>query len=402
MASHPTAPTEQPAPTEQLSEFTSTVFSQLRRAEQRRWGHAYLLGLLTVPGKKTVRRLAAAVADSPTASQSFQQFINSSPWEWEPVRHELARWIDVRLRPQAWTITTAVLPKRGDHSCGVHRRFVPRLGQTVNCQVGVGLFLSDGATAVPVDWRLHLPDHWALPHPRRLARIPCEAASVPMWADALDMADRLRRVGGVHPAPLVADMCDRSEANDMLHLLTRQRCDFVVAVPGSLPVLPLDASDHGSRAAASVLSLGTQRSLVLSDVRHARSTTGAERDGAHHGSDVQTSLVRLPSATVPGSGSLGTYRLFTHRRPGRRYPAVIWITNMVRRRVKDLLALVDSHTGTEDSVRELVRDFGLQDFEGRSYPGWHHHMTLTSAAHAYRRLAGLPQAAHPALEPMSA
>jgi SRSO17 transposase len=32
----------------------------------------------------------------------------------------------------------------------------------------------------------------------------------------------------------------------------------------------------------------------------------------------------------------------------------------------------------------LRGEFGLQDFEGRSFTGWHHHVTLVSAAHALR------------------
>jgi len=36
-----------------------------------------------------------------------------------------------------------------------------------------------------------------------------------------------------------------------------------------------------------------------------------------------------------------------------------------------------------------VQDFGLLDFEGRSFPGWYHHMALVSAAYTYRRLHGL-------------
>lgn len=34
----------------------------------------------------------------------------------------------------------------------------------------------------------------------------------------------------------------------------------------------------------------------------------------------------------------------------------------------------------------MGRSLGLLDFEGRSYPGWHHHMALVSAAYAFRSL----------------
>ena len=57
---------------------------------------------------------------------------------------------------------------------------------------------------------------------------------------------------------------------------------------------------------------------------------------------------------------------------------------------ESVLALTRTLAHAGDSVREMSDDFGLQDFEGRSYPGWHHHMTLVSAAYAYSRFHGRP------------
>lgn len=36
---------------------------------------------------------------------------------------------------------------------------------------------------------------------------------------------------------------------------------------------------------------------------------------------------------------------------------------------------------------DFERGSGLHHFEGRSFRGWHHHVTLASAAHAYLLLA---------------
>ncbi|GAA3625603.1 IS701 family transposase [Streptomyces fenghuangensis] len=383
MSSLPPTSADAPVPPDQFPGFVDRVFAHLQRADQRRWGHAYLLGLLTTPGKKTVRRLAAAVTDSPTASQSLQQFVNSSPWEWEPVRHEVARWAEERLRPRAWTIATTVLPKRGDHSCGVHRRFVPRLGQTVNCQVGVGLFLSDGGSAVSVDWRLHLPARWMLPHLRQQVRIPDDIRPQPVWSDAFDMVDRLRRHAGVTPLPLVADLRDGRRAGDLVRLLARQRNDFVVAVSADFPVLPLNAA---GRAPYSPTAPGIRHGLPSAGVVRAGSVVGGCLRGTHLNAGAPADLVHLTAAATPGVRERRVYRLFTDR----RRPSVVWITNMVRHRAAELSSLVGCWTGTADAVRDLRQDFGLLDFEGRSYPGWHHYMTLVAAAHAYRTLLGSP------------
>ena len=37
----------------------------------------------------------------------------------------------------------------------------------------------------------------------------------------------------------------------------------------------------------------------------------------------------------------------------------------------------------EQDYRELKDELGLDHFEGRSWPGWHHHITLASMAYAF-------------------
>ncbi|KOU28190.1 hypothetical protein ADK51_12095 [Streptomyces sp. WM6368] len=72
----------------------------------------------------------------------------------------------------------------------------------------------------------------------------------------------------------------------------------------------------------------------------------------------------------------------------------MWLTNMNRHRMDDLLGLVRAAGRSAAVLGALADDFGLLDFEGRSFPGWHHHMTLMSAAYAFalRGRVGLPRA----------
>jgi SRSO17 transposase len=37
----------------------------------------------------------------------------------------------------------------------------------------------------------------------------------------------------------------------------------------------------------------------------------------------------------------------------------------------------------EQDDRELKGALGLDHFEGRSWPGWHHHVSLVSVAHGF-------------------
>ncbi|MFF7644320.1 transposase [Streptomyces canus] len=433
--------------------FVAEIFERLPRADQRRWAHVYTRGLLMTPGRKTVRRLAASVSDSATAAQALHQFVNASPWDWEPVRARLADWVVRRSGPRALLLGTAVLPKRGDRSCGVHRRFVPQEGRTVNCQVGIGAFLAADRATVPVDWRLLLPGPWSAdPQVRDRARVPEDAAGTQdsVAAQALDLVDGvdLSRAGP-EGVPVVADLVGFADTAALAAGLAARGRRFVVAVPGDLVVL---ADRAGAGVSGASGFSGVSQVSQISGVSGAVGVfgpSGAVLAGAGAGAGARglppragaggvsaragagglptrTGLGAVPMRTAGGGVTVRSL-LAAHdaRLPGRtpgapvvpvRLPGVpvplrltverrtseaggdrFWLTDLVDRPARETPALARLHTGAADTMERLADDFGLRAFEGRSYPGWHHHMTLVSAAFAYGALgrAGTPPT-HPA------
>src|SRR5438128_4035382 len=49
----------------------------------------------------------------------------------------------------------------------------------------------------------------------------------------------------------------------------------------------------------------------------------------------------------------------------------------------ELVALAHQCWAIEQQYQELKSELGLDHFEGRTYPGWQHHVVLTAVAHAY-------------------
>ncbi|MET9956972.1 transposase [Streptomyces sp. NPDC006339] len=374
-----------------VSRFTERVFDPLARADQRAWAWRYLRALLSTPGKKSARRLAASVSASPTAAQALHQFVNVSPWDWTPVREELVRWTERRLAPQAWVVDLAVLPKRGEHSCGVHRRFVAAAGRVVTCQVGVGAFLATETDAVPVDWRLQLPGAWGKdPHRRRRARIPDDVRFRPPERHALELVDALAAVSRAVPVPVVAHLGATPRAGSLARGLAARGRDFVLAVPDELRV----------RAARSPGHLPCPRGEECGPVYTARGVLDQGPDplrteeavgpvGREHRAAVATALVH-PVDRLSAGTPHRAYRLFTVRPEEGRPASQLWLTNMTHARTENLLALTRLLALSRQATRRLEDELGLLDFEGRSYPGWHHHMTLVSAAYALHRLHHRP------------
>ncbi|TFE38527.1 transposase [Streptomyces sp. ICN441] len=378
-----------------LPVFAERIFECLPRVDQRRWAQAYVHSLLTTSGKKSVRRLAAAISSSPAASQSLHQFVNASPWDWMPVRAELTRWVEQQMTSRAWVLGQAVLRKRGEHSCGVHRRFLPSTGRSVTCQLGVGVFLSSYDQAVPVDWRLLLPGSWTKDPERRLrTRIPDEIGPRSVEQHALDLVDALGAASRTAPLPVVADLeaVGGTSAEALVRGLALRGRDFVVAVPDTLQVtvgrhLRLQRP-HGGDGQGLVLSA---RSLFEFDAGTlTRMESVAPWDGRGRRTTVMSSFVRLPQRGANGDRIHRTYRLLATRSDSGRRTLQLWLTSLTHTRTESLLALTRTLGQAGRSVREMSDEFGLLDFEGRSYPGWHHHMSLVSAAYAYSRIERRP------------
>lgn len=379
-----------------LQTFLEQIFRPLHRAEQRRWARAYLRGLLHVTGRKTPRRMARTESLPPAAAQGLHQFINASPWDWESVRHRLALQVAASTTPYAWTVAELIIPKRGEHSVGVHRRRDAATGLTVNCQRAVGLFLAAGAHCFPVAWSLVLDDTWARDRQRRLrARIPDAETARPVGGHVLDLAAGVVAQPQLPEVPWVLDLTRCDDASGVLAGLARQRLDIVCEVEPGQVVLCGDRFP-------TVITVGE-----LMEGRHTRQPqviTRQRADGTAKAIPLHTyaGTVRLPRRSTGRDDASVRYRILKRPAPDGRRPARYWITSLTDRNVEEVMASVRGHAAARTAVTALQERFGVLDFEGRSFPGWHHHMTMASAAYAFRHLPDGPDLAPVAPAPAAA
>ncbi|WP_435875481.1 IS701 family transposase [Nonomuraea fuscirosea] len=329
-----------------LSPFCEDLFSSFLRSDQRRWGEVYVQGLLSVPGRKSIRRISEQVTGRPV-DQCLQQFVNQSPWDWRLVRQRLAQILVQAVRPKAWVLEEVVFPKNGAKSVGVARQFVHSAGRLVNCQLGLAVVLVGDEGGCPVNWRLLLPRSWDEDEELRSgARLPDQERSRPAWRHLLQAIDEMVIDWGLPPAPIVADARAMPGVESLLGGLAERGLPYLVRV--SQHTMP---SIGPGAVVRPVLEPARPRLQVVSGRA-------------------------LPRPYEP---------VHSWRSVGNRS---MWLTDLGRNRVPDLAGLIKLRNRAVSELSAVSRESGLHHFEGRSFQGWHHHVTLVSAAHAYRLLRG--------------
>lgn len=376
-----------------LQDFAGEMFEPLVRSDQRRWGEVYLRGLMLDGKRKSIEPMAARLEDGD--EQCLQQFVNQSPWSAEAVRERLARRMTAEISPEAWVLDDTGFPKFGRMSVGVSRQYCGALGKIGNCQVGVSISAVTPQASCPIDWRLFMPADWD-DDPRRVpCRVPDDVRHVPKWQLALSMIDEL--LGwGIAPAPVLGDAAYGDCTEFRLGLLDR-KIDYVLDVKGSTSALPEQArpqqparsSGRGRPPALRYRGPFSSLSVLARGAGTAACVDVCWREGTRGPMSSRFVALRIRPANVAlrraaAGGELEVCWLLAEWPEGKDAPTNFWLSNLpADTSIERLVQLAKLRWRVEQDYRELKDALGLDQFEGRSWRGWHHHVTLVSVAHAF-------------------
>jgi SRSO17 transposase len=341
-------------------------------------------------------------ADAYALEQALQQFVNQSPWDPTLVRRRLAQRMTTALAPDAWVLDDTGFPKFGRHSVGVAPQDCGALGKVANCQVGVSVHAVTERASCPLDWRLFLPPEWDDdPERRRKAHVPDHERHRPKWQLALDMLDELHAWG--LGAPVVLADAAYGEVGEFRLGLEQRGLAYLVQVPGTLSAygedVMLETLPYAGRGRPPVPRYRQPRSslraLVLAAGERAASTVTWRQgtDGEPLASRfvavrVRPAGVRLRRAAT--GGELPVRWLLAEWPQGEPEPVAYWLASLPAEvPLERLVGLAKLRWRVEHDDRELKDALGLDHFEGRSWRGWHHHVTLVSVAHAFVTLERL-------------
>jgi SRSO17 transposase len=385
-----------------LEEFAEEMFEAMARRDQRRWGCVYLRGLMLDGRRKSIEPMAARLQDGD--EQCLQQFVNQSPWEWVPVRRKLARRMSVEIAPAAWVIDDTGFPKQGRMSVGVARQYCGALGKVGNCQIGVSVNAVTDAASCPIDWRLFIPEAWdergEFNRKRRAkAHLPDDVHHVPKWRLALEMIDEL--VGWGLTPPVISADGGYGEIIEFRHGLEDRELGYVVQVKAGASAF----AEHVRRERPDYRGMGrppvARYRAKANSVRDLALAAGAGRAVAvtwREGSRgpmrsrflalrVRPANEQLRRRARASDTELPVRWLLVEWPAGATEPVKYWLSNLpADTTIERLVALAKIRWRIEHDYRELKDALGLDHFEGRSWRGWHHHVTLVSVAHAFLTL----------------
>ncbi|MGW0399204.1 IS701 family transposase [Streptomyces sp. NPDC003002] len=359
-----------------ISELAPQLFKSLRRSDQRARGEQYLRGLLYAEGRKSIRNLATVVGGAGT-EQSLHHFITESTWNWAPMRTALTRHVEGMVQPKAWVIQSMPIQKAGEQSVGIDRRFVPELGHSVHGQHSYGLWMASEAMSAPVNWRLFLSPSWLQDEEKR------RRADIPDWVEEESV--------GECAAACALEVLERGGERRPVVLPSR---DFVSSAvlsrfhAAGVPVIArLRAMDQLRVADTAMPGYGAGPIPVADMLQHVR---GLRRpvewlDGSSGAPVVRTGLVagirvELPQARRSVSGPQQWLLMgeWTNRNGP---PSELWLTDLTTTSLDGLTRLAKLSRRTAFDSAATGERAGLRDFAGRSFQGWHRHLTLSSAAH---------------------
>ena len=380
-----------------FEEFHSLFAPAFGRKQRREHGKHYLQALLV---QSQERRNAENLSESVGVSaRALQRFLTDSKWDDDAVIGRLQEYLAPRLgHPEAvWVFDGSDFPKQGRKSAGVARQYCGRLGKVANCQAGMFLACVSPLGRALVDKRLYLPESWTSDSAR------CESAGVPLEKRqyrpktqlALEMLARALGRGHLKAGWVAGD-----DAFDMSPSfregLAALGMRYMLDVPAGFTVWPVEPEwtspvSRGRGGPPKPRLVGGQKRTIAERSDELPEDAWREITVAPGSQGPRTYMfsaerVRPTSRRRPGEVHWAAYR----RNPDGSEPRY-YLSNAPEDTSLETLARVGGSRWRIETGFETERsDVGLDEYETRTWAGWHRHVAMCLLGGAF--LLSLQQA----------
>jgi SRSO17 transposase len=337
------------------------------RRDLRRQASGYVKGLLGRVERKNGWQLSEYLGRE--KPYGVQRLLGRASWDAGAVRDEVRRYAAEHL-PGAGEGGVLIVDetgflKKGGKSAGVQRQYSGTAGRVENCQVGVFLALAGSRGRALVDRELYLPQGWCDDRARcEEAGVPADVAFATKPRLAMKMLGRAFDAG-MEPEYVLADEVYGSDGK-FRRFLEEQGRPYVLAV-----------------TSAQRLWVGFEQKRVDQIVRSApprawvRLSVGDGSKGPR--------VYDWAASTFGPPSERGLVRWLLVRR-GIDEPhetAYYLCLAPPQATARDLAVAAGKRWSIECCFEAAKQETGLDEYEVRSWAGWHRHVTLSMLALAF-------------------
>jgi len=308
-----------------------------------------------------------AEATGAETPHGFQRLLGRARWDADAVRDDLLHYVAHHLSDPLGVLIideTGFL-KKGNHSAGVSRQYSGTAGRIENCQIGVFMAYRSRHGHALIDRELYLPQCWTEDRQRcKEADIPAEVEFATKPALARRM---LRRAfdSGLEASWVTADEIYGRDSQ-LRNLLEKQEIGYIVAVSCQQRLF---LEGYYGRVDEHVRELPKRQWKELS--------CGAGSKGERF---YQWAFVPFGIPTDQGMRKGLLVRRSLKDPEERTY----YFTHAPEETsLKKLVQIAGSRWAIEECFEQAKQETGLDEYEVRSWTGWHRHITLSMLAQAF-------------------
>lgn len=346
---------------ERLDEFLIPFQRLFPRAEQRMHASVYVNGRLRNLPRRTTEPIAV---EHGKKRRPLQHFVGAGKWEDEPIRKEIGQQVATEMGSDDGVLIVdgSGFQKSGPNSVGTQRQWCGRLGKEEQCQVGEFLVYASRGSVALVDCELYLPKTWADDKiRRRQCHVPKQVTFKTGWELAEQMI--LKR-GKVLPHRWIVGDENYGRPNEFRDRLHRHGEKYVLEVHS-------DAKVRLTRGGGWTTADAWANSLPRSSWE--RFTV---RDGEKGPIEVRAIKARVYTPRARGNEPERPEVLVVVRND-RDSKSWTYLASDTRTKLRELVRVGSCRHGIEQTLQMAKGDVGLDEYELRSWVGWHHHMTLS-------------------------
>jgi SRSO17 transposase len=336
------------------------------RAEPRESALAYLRGLIAPLERKNGWTVAEEAGHG--CPDRIQRLLNTCDWDAEEVLDDVREYVVEHLGDPGGVLIvddTGFL-KKGTRSAGVQRQYSGTAGRTENCQIGVFLGYASAKGRTLLDRALYLPKSWTEDRPR------CRAAGVGdevEFATKLQMAEAMvdRAIADRIPFRWLTGDEAYGQSKSWRHRLEEVDVFHVMATRCNDTVVSRFRMDHRINELIAGLPRQKWKRRSCGNGAHGRRIYDWARveHRPFHRPDRRHWVLARRSLTAPHE--IAYYIAYA--------PAEATLD--------ELIAVAGARWAIEECFQSAKQECGLDQYQVRRYQGWHRHITLAMAAHAF-------------------